>query len=105
MILLKSQLAVGDGILVVLFPTTVILKTCSVLVYMICFEAMTFAGLFMYRMAPHNPYTPKVIASGLIIFGVTRPIQVIWVFAGAFGAWVSKYFSFLCCFVFLFERT
>lgn len=80
-------LAVGNGYLAILFPTTVMVKTCCVLVYFICFEALTFTGLFMYRIAPLNKYTPKVIGSGLIVFGFTRPVQVIWVGAAAFGSW------------------
>ncbi|KAL7540046.1 hypothetical protein ACHAXR_010509, partial [Thalassiosira sp. AJA248-18] len=80
-------LSVGDGLLLLLFPTMVMLKTCVILVYFICFEALTFVGLLMYRMAPHHPMTPKVMLSGLVVFGVTRPVQVLWVCAAAFGAW------------------
>lgn len=80
-------LAVFDGFLAFLFPTTVMIKTCSALVYFICFEALTFAGLFMYRIAPLNKHTPNVILSGILIFAVTRPVQVLWVAAAAFGSW------------------
>jgi len=80
-------LAVLDGYLAMIFPTTVMVKTCCILVYFICFEALTFSGLFMYRVAPFNKYTPKVIFSGLVVFGFTRPIQVVWVGAAAFGSW------------------
>jgi len=80
-------LAVLDGFLAIIFPTAVMVKTCSALVYFICFEAGTFIGLFMYRIFPLNKYTPHVIMSGIVIFAFTRPIQVIWVGAAAFGAW------------------
>jgi len=80
-------LTIFDGFLGFYFPTAVMLKTCSTLVYFICFEALTFAGLFMYRMAPLNKHTPNVILNGMVIFAITRPIQVIWVAAAAFGSW------------------
>ena len=47
-----------DGFMVLLFPTSVMLKTASVLVYFICFEALTFVGLLMYRIFPDSKYTP-----------------------------------------------
>ena len=73
--------------MVLLFPTSVMLKTASVLVYFICFEALTFVGFFMYRIFPNSKYTPKVVLAGMICFGITRPLQVLWVGAAAFGSW------------------
>lgn len=87
MLIVHHLLAVSDGYLLFAFPTTVMMKTCVILVYFICFEALTFVGLFMYRMAPMNKFTPKVMFSGLVVFGVTRPIQVVWVLAAALGSW------------------
>jgi len=70
-----------------LFPTTVMVKTCNALAYFICFKALTFAGLFMYRIAPLNEHTPTVILGGCVVFAVTRPVQVLWAAAAAFGSW------------------
>ena len=75
------------GFMVLLFPTSVMVKTASVLVYFICFEALTFVGFFMYRIFPNSKYTPKVVLAGMICFGITRPLQVLWVGAAAFGSW------------------
>jgi len=41
----------------------------------------------MYRIFPLNKFTPHVIMGGIVIFAVTRPIQVIWVGAASFGTW------------------
>mmetsp|Transcript_19587 Transcript_19587/g.42542 ORF Transcript_19587/g.42542 Transcript_19587/m.42542 type:complete len:388 (+) Transcript_19587:177-1340(+) len=90
-LIIHHLMAILDGFLVITFPTSIMLKTCSVLVYSICFEAATFAGLFMYRMYPLNKWTPRMIMSGIVIFGVTRPIQLLWVGAAAFGSWGDSY--------------
>ena len=79
-----------DGFMALLFPTSVMLKTSSVLVYFICFEALTFVGLLMYRIFPDSKYTPKVILAGMVCFGITRPLQVLWVGAAAFGSWSDE---------------
>jgi hypothetical protein len=86
-VLFHHLLSCMDGFLILLFPTTVMLKTCSILVYFICFEALTFVGLFMYRIFPNSKTTPKVIVAGIVIFGVTRPLQLLWVGAAIFGSW------------------
>jgi len=86
-LIVHHLLATLDGFLVFLFPTTVMIKTCGVLCYFICFEALIFAGLFMYRIAPLNKHTPNIILSGVVIFAVTRPVQILWVAGAAFGPW------------------
>ena len=86
-ILFHHLLACTDGLMIFIFPTSVMLKTTSILVYFICFEALTFAGLFMYRIFPNSKVTPKMIFAGMVMFGSTRPIQVLWVGAAVFGSW------------------
>ena len=86
-IIFHHLLACTDGLMVLLFPTTVMLKTASILVYFICFEAFTFAGLFMYRIFPNSKVTQKMIFAGMVMFGSTRPIQVLWIGAAVFGSW------------------
>lgn len=80
-------LALVDLALCMWFPTTSMLKPAMVGAYFICFECVCFMGLFLYRMAPHNPITPKVIFAGMVVFGVTRPIQVLCFGAVVFGSW------------------
>lgn len=79
--------AVADGLLLLIFPTSVMYKTGIVLVYFVCFESLTFAGLLMYRLFPTSPHTSKVILSGMVCFGLTRPIQVLWIAGAVFGSW------------------
>ena len=79
-----------DGFMVLLFPTSVMVKTASVLVYFICFEALTFVGLLMYRIFPDSKYTPNVVLAGMVCFGITRPLQVLWVGAAALGSWSDE---------------
>lgn len=109
-LVLHHLLAVLDGYLTLLFPTSVMVKTCTILVYFICLEAVTFAGLFMYRMFPLSKYTPRVIFTGMVLFGVTRPVQVLCVGAAAFGSWgdpnhvkwqAIMQFSLTCVFTFI----
>ena len=80
-------LAYLDGFLIVVFPTTVMLKTGIILVYFISFEALTFVGLFMYRVFPNSKITPHVILAGMVSFGASRPIQVLWICGAIFGSW------------------
>jgi len=87
LVLFHHILACGDGIMVMWCATSVMVKTGAVLVYFICFEALTFAGLFMYRVCAENKYTSKVIFLGMIIFGITRPLQVLVIGGIAYGSW------------------
>jgi len=80
-------LALVDMTLCAFFSTSVVLKTGIILVYAICFEGPTFLGLFLYRMLPNHPVTPKVILVGMVVFGITRPIQCVLVGAIIFGHW------------------
>ena len=85
-------LACGDdGLLVGIFPTSVMCRTASALTYFICFEALTFIGLFMYRIFPESKLTPKVLLAGMISFGITRPFQLLWIGAAVFESWNDEY--------------
>jgi len=86
-VLLHHILSCGDAVMVTVFASSVMVKTSAVMVYFICFEALTFAGLFMYRVCPENKYTSKVIFVGMITFGITRPLQVLMVGGVAYGSW------------------
>jgi hypothetical protein len=53
------------------------ITTASLLVYFITFEALVFVGLVLYRLWPAHPLTPRVLWAGMVVFGVTRPLQVL----------------------------
>ena len=90
-IVFHHLLACFNGFLVVLFPTSIMCRTASILAYFICFEALTFIGLFMYRIFPDSKLTSKVIFAGMISFGITRPFQLLWIGATVFGQWNDEY--------------
>jgi len=87
LVLLHHILACGDAFLASMCASSVMLKTALLLVYFVCFEALTFVGLFMYRVCPKNKYTSKVIFVGMIAFGITRPLQVLMIGGIAYGSW------------------
>jgi hypothetical protein len=87
LIIFHHLVSIGDALLILFFPTSVMMKTGVILVYFICFEFLTFAGLVMYRLFPLNRATPKVIIAGMVVFGITRPAQLLWVFGAVFWSW------------------
>ncbi|KAL7526759.1 hypothetical protein ACHAXR_001639 [Thalassiosira sp. AJA248-18] len=70
-------LAVLDGFLAILFPTTVMVKTCCALIL----HLLRITCLCWPIHVSHGSF------DGMVIFAVTRPIQVLWVGAAAFGSW------------------
>jgi len=87
LIIFHHLVSIGDAILVLFFPTSVMMKTGVILVYFICFEFLTFAGLVMYRLFPLNRATPNIIIAGMVCFGITRPVQLLWIFGAVFWSW------------------
>lgn len=69
--------ATMNGILTAFFLTTANVRAASLLVYFITFEAVTFYGLVMYRLVPSHKMTKPIILAGMLIFGLSRPIQFI----------------------------
>mmetsp|Transcript_21205 Transcript_21205/g.32436 ORF Transcript_21205/g.32436 Transcript_21205/m.32436 type:complete len:266 (+) Transcript_21205:281-1078(+) len=67
--------------------TTANIKVSSLLVYFITFEAITFVGLVMYRLCPRNRWTRPIIMAGIIIFGGSRPLQLVWIVGSLAAAW------------------
>lgn len=80
-------LAYLDCVLVAVFPSTAMIKTGVILVYFVSFEALTFVGLFMFRVFPNSKFTPHTILVGMVSFGASRPIQLLWICGAIFGAW------------------
>uniref|UniRef100_A0A7S2YG83 TLC domain-containing protein n=1 Tax=Entomoneis paludosa TaxID=265537 RepID=A0A7S2YG83_9STRA len=76
-----------DSIYPAFFLTTANLKAASLLVYFITFEAITFMGLILYRLAPTHRATKPTILTGMIVFGISRPIQFIWIFGSLIATW------------------
>ena len=81
-----------DGVLAYALATETMLKTASVLVYFICFEAFTFIGLVLYRLFPDSNVTPKAIIIGMVCFGVSRPFELLGVGAIVVGSWNDEHF-------------
>ena len=68
-----------DGIFMAFFLGTANIKAAFLLVYFICYEAIIFVGLVMYRLAPTHRYTCPTILTGMAVFGLSRPVQLVWV--------------------------
>ena len=92
MVVCHHLLATTDGLLVFIFPSTVMIKTAIMLVYFVTFEAIVFLGLFMYRVCPQRKITARVIRIGMSIFAVTRPLQLLLVVAPIIASWEDQNF-------------
>jgi hypothetical protein len=67
--------------------STANLKASSLLVYFITYEAVTFVGLIMYRLCPANRATRPIIVAGMLIFGLSRPVQIVWILTSLAVSW------------------
>uniref|UniRef100_A0A7S2YPI1 TLC domain-containing protein n=1 Tax=Entomoneis paludosa TaxID=265537 RepID=A0A7S2YPI1_9STRA len=76
-----------DSIYPAFFLTTANMKAASLLVYFITYEALTFIGLVLYRLAPQNRWTRPTILTGMIVFGLSRPVQFVWIFGSLIATW------------------
>lgn len=76
-----------DGALTAFFLSTANVKAASLLVYFITYEALTFFGLIMYRLAPTHKLTQPTILAGMIVFGTSRPIQFVWIIGSLVVTW------------------
>ena len=68
-----------DGILTAFFLGTANIKAAFLLVYFITYEAIMFVGLVLYRLAPTHRCTCPTILVGMLVFGLSRPVQLVWV--------------------------
>jgi len=91
LLIFHHVLAFLDALLITIFPTSIMMKTIGILSYFICFEAPTYAGLFMYRIFPDSKVTPDVILFGMLCFGISRPFQVAAIGAAIFGSWNDEH--------------
>lgn len=62
-------------------------RCASVLTYFISWEAPVFTGLVMYRLFPLNKWTPRVIRFGMMVFGLSRPVQLAWIIMIVASLW------------------
>ncbi|KAL7577148.1 hypothetical protein ACA910_019750 [Epithemia clementina (nom. ined.)] len=76
-----------DSIFPAFFLTTANLKASSLLVYFITYEAPIFVGLVLYRLCPNNKWTRPTLLVGMIVFGVSRPVQLVWILASLIVTW------------------
>lgn len=66
-----------DGIITAFFLGTANIKAAFLLVYFITYEAPLFIGLVLYRLAPAHRFTCPTMMSGMLIFGFSRPFQLL----------------------------
>jgi len=86
-VIFHHTLSLVSAFFLLLFPTSIMMKTVGNLTYFICFEATTFMGLFMYRIFPNSKVTRNVMLFGMLCFGISRPLQVALIGAAIFGSW------------------
>lgn len=79
--------AVLQALLTAFLPTTAILKSAAVLNYFVTYEAITFVGLIMYRLAPTHKLTRPTILVGMIVFDMSRPVQFVWIIETLWLSW------------------
>jgi hypothetical protein len=65
------------GMYCVAYFTEANITTASLLVYFITYEAIIFVGLVLYRLWPAHDLTHRVLYIGMVVFGATRPLQVL----------------------------
>lgn len=87
LVLFHHMVTIVYGMSPLVFPTTAFLKTCAILTYFSWFEVLTFYGLIMNRFCPMHKATPRVMFSGIVLFGSTRIIQVVWFLVTFIGSW------------------
>ena len=87
MLILHHLITYSLGLVTIGLKSTALLKVSTILVYFITFEAMTFFGLLCYRLFPSKRFTPTVIMGGMIMMGVSRPLQLVLIFGFLFMAW------------------
>lgn len=79
MIVAHHVCAYLDGIVTAFFLGTANIKAAFLLVYFITYEALIFVGLVLYRLAPTHRLTAPTILSGMAVFALSRPFQLVWV--------------------------
>lgn len=79
--------AIGNAVYSSIALTTANIKSSSVLMYFVTFEAPTFVGLLMYRLRPMDKRTPGMILIGIFVMGVSRPLQVTLILASLLVSW------------------
>ena len=48
---------------------------------------LNFCGALLYRLQPTHPWTPRVILAGMIMFGLSRPLQLVWIVTTLAVSW------------------
>ncbi len=70
-----------------IFPTAAFLKVNAALIYFANYEVLTFYGLVMKALLPFHRATPRMMMAGMLLFGVTRPVQLAWILIMLVGSW------------------
>lgn len=76
-----------NAIFPVFFLSTANAKAAAVFTYFITYEAVVFVGLVLYRLAPTHRATRPTILAGMLIFGLSRPMQFILMIGSFIATW------------------
>ena len=87
LVVVHHLVALLDCVFPVIFMTTENIKAACLLNYFITYEALIFVGLVLYRLQPTHPWTPRVILAGMIMFGLSRPLQLVWIVTTLAVSW------------------
>lgn len=87
LVVIHHLLAYANAVFPAIALTTANMRAASLLVYFITFEALTFVGLVMYRLCPTHKATRPIIKAGMLVFGLSRPVQLAWIIAGMVAVW------------------
>jgi hypothetical protein len=87
MLVAHHIIAYSDMLFVLAFATTANIKAALLLTYFIIFESISFIGIVLYRLHPFSKLTSRMILIGLVVMGISRPIQVLLIFGFLISAW------------------
>ncbi len=87
LVLFHHMCTISMFIICTIFPTAAVYKVSILLVYFASYEILTFYGLVMKVLFPLHSATPRMMVAGMILFGITRPVQLAWILVVLIGSW------------------
>jgi hypothetical protein len=87
LVLMHHITACGNAIFLMAALSTVNARACSVITYFVTFESPLFLSLVMYRLCPGRPVTRSIMQGARLLFGLTRPVQLVWALGGIAATW------------------
>jgi hypothetical protein len=83
----------GNAIFLMAALSTVNIRACAVFTYFVTFESPLFLGLVMYRICPERPATRSIMQGARLLFGLTRPVQLVWALGSIAAIWGEEHFD------------